>query len=252
MPSDADDKEFYDSDRQMKNIGVEVDLEGMRVRKAHDTASRLAFIRERLLRGKSLLDIGCGYGFFVGEAERAGYRAAGLERSKERRALASRVTQAPIFDIDLFRAGSKLGRYDLVTAFHVLEHVTRPIRFLARIREHLAKGGRLIIEVPNLDDHMIEASPAYRSFTWQRAHVSYFSPASLRRVLEAAGYKKIEVVGVQRYGLANMMNWMVTGKPQIEAPDFRTRGSLGWLEMCYKRRLEKGLKSDALLAVASP
>jgi len=250
MPDAADDRKFYNEDRQMRNLGVVPDLEGMRRRKAHDTASRMRLIKSEVKAGSSLLDVGCGYAFFVDEARRAGFRAEGLEVSSQRRALAREATPAPIHNLDLFTAGSRLGRYDAITAFHVIEHVSRPVPFLAAARKHLAKRGRLIIEVPNLDDLMVEASAPFRSFIWQRAHVSYFTPATLRRALRDAGFRSVEIRGVQRYGLGNMMNWMVSGKPQIESPDFGADGPLSWLEAQYKRRLERDLRSDALTAIA--
>jgi O-methyltransferase involved in polyketide biosynthesis len=94
----------------------------------------------------------------------------------------------------------------------VLEHVREPTRFLAQLAERLAPGGRLVVEVPNVDDALVRLYeiPAYRRFYYQKAHLWYFSASTLAEVLSQAGLTA-EVAGVQRYDLSNHLRWAISG-----------------------------------------
>ena len=251
FPDMAEEQEFYDSDRQTKNLDAGIDLAMLARKKAHDTARRVQFLQDHGFKpGASVLDVGSGYGMFLAEACRRGYRAVGVEISKERREKAAAITQAPILNVDLMEKTPEIGTFDAVVLFHVVEHLTQPQLLLNRLAGHLSKGGALLVETPNLDDLIAGLCPNYRRFRWQRAHVSYFSPRGLRRVLEQSGYRRVEIYGLQRYGVGNMLHWLLRGTPQIQQPSFETKGIGRRLEQGYKRWLERGLRSDTLMAVA--
>lgn len=138
--------------------------------------------------------------------------------------------------------------FDLVVLSHVLEHVPDPVGFLRQLRPLLGAGGHLLVELPNVDDALVAvyAVPAYLEFSYQKAHLFYFSEATLRRALEAAGYVGT-IQGVQRYDLSNHLRWMLTGKP----------GGQSYYEMltpsvhaAYADALIRAGRSDTLWAVA--
>ncbi|HVU03599.1 MAG TPA: class I SAM-dependent methyltransferase [Polyangiaceae bacterium] len=113
---------------------------------------RVRRIRRLVPRGR-LLDIGAGQGDF-GAIARAYYEVDGTEVSsegqrvaRERHGLALRLGDA--CEIDL-----PLGRYDVVTLWHVLEHVAEPRRLIARAHEVLSPGGVVCVAVPNTDDRL--------------------------------------------------------------------------------------------------
>jgi hypothetical protein len=85
--------------------------------------------------------------------------------------------------------------------------------------------GRLLIEVPNLGDELLNYEVNYRHFYWQQAHLSYFDAARLELALRKAGIKDFSIRGVQRYGLRNLihLHWLDEGKPQLTAPTFRVK-----------------------------
>ena len=251
LPDPAAEQEFYDSDRQTKNLDEGIDLAMLSRKKTHDTTRRIQFLQDHGFKpGTSLLDVGSGYGMFLAQAHRRGYRATGVEISEERRAKSATLTPAPVLNINLMESTGELGSFDVITLFHVVEHLTRPQPLLGCLARHLSGGGALLVEAPNLDDQMAGLCPPYRRFLWQRAHVSYFNPRGLQRVLEQAGYRRVEIFGVQRYGIGNTLHWMLRGTPQIEDPSFETEGAGRWVERVTKKWLERGLRSDTLMAVA--
>ena len=69
--------------------------------------------------------------------------------------------------------------------FQVLEHVDDPIAFLAQVRRYLRPGGRLIVEVPNVDDWLLSvfSVPGYEDFDYRAPHVFYYSTRTLREVM---------------------------------------------------------------------
>jgi len=79
-------------------------------------------------------------------------------------------------------------QFDLISMAHVLEHLPDPVRYLGRLRqEFLAPGGWLLIEVPNL----------YAHDSFEVAHLSAFSPHTLRQALVQAGWK---ITALRKHG----------------------------------------------------
>jgi 2-polyprenyl-3-methyl-5-hydroxy-6-metoxy-1,4-benzoquinol methylase len=210
-----EEKQFYDEDMQEKAIRKEVDLKNLRANFRYDVHRRAEFISGRFSKDMAILDVGCGYGFFLEEIVQRGYKIKGIKISRERRELAKTVTNVQILDINLAEPHVKVGieQVDIATLFHVLEHMVDPIEFCRNIRRLLRKKGCLIVEVPNVDELMLETCPAYNQFYWNRAHLNYFSKKTLTAVLKKAGFKEVEVTYVQRYGIENLCNWLTTGAP---------------------------------------
>lgn len=157
-------------------------------------AGRLALERWDWLRQQagfsvpaSSLDIGASSGEFVLLLAQQGVDAQGLEPHRgyaahAREHLGLAVTTGSLHErLHEFAQ----GQFDLISMFHVLEHLPDPVRSLARIRRHLSERGHVYIEVP---DMAAMCSPANAFF---RAHTLYFTAQSLRQTVEAAGFDVI-------------------------------------------------------------
>lgn len=201
-------------------------------------------------KNKQILDIGTGYGFFVEHMEKQGYKIEGIEIGRARREVAERICFSPIYSYNLVDElpDKMVSRYDIIVLFQVLEHIVSVNTFLKNIYKMMTKDAVLIIEVPNVDDHMLKISSSYNNFFWQKAHVSYFSSETLRKVLIQCGFNNINIHGVQRYSIKNSMNWLLNGKPQLKNPSYIIESELSWIDNYYKNKLSESLKSDTLLA----
>jgi len=250
MPSVKEDKEFYDKNQQAKNIKAPTNLNAIRKNSLYDTKRRADMVSRYVRKNQTILDFASGYGFFLQEMKRRGYRVTGIEISKERREASARVTKAKVLKINLLENDADLPTFDCITLFFALEHVNDPIPFLKIIRRHLKKKGRLILEVPNTDDILIAACEGYRNFYWQRAHLLYFNARTLKKAVRKAGFSIVDAFYIQRYSIENFMNWFITGKPQIKTPVFQTEGEYRWLEDYYKEQLTKKGKADTLILAA--
>lgn len=251
-PTPEEDHEYYGKNRQDRDTGKTIDIEKLQQNSSHDTARYVRFIQSRFTTDQRLLDVGAGYGFFVEALRKAGYQnVLGVDISEERIALAPPVTAVEILNADVTNPDEPLGRFDVVTLFHVLEHMHDPIAFLRDLRRlRLVDGGTMVCEVPNVDELLLEVSEAYHDFYWIRAHLNYFGRAILLTVLEQAGFRDIEIIYQQRYGLLNLANWLMFGKPQIDHPIFEIDPPYRFVEQFYRSQLEMQGRSDSLMAVA--
>ena len=250
MPTILEDRYFYDENFQSKNIGEPDDLKSMRSNSIYDTDRRANFISTHITKKQKILDIGSGYGFFLHEMNDRGYDITGIEISKKKREISSRVSTAKVLNINLIKEDLSLCNFDFITLFHVLEHIVNPIEFLKIIKKHLNDKGQLIIEVPNSEDMLLDACEKYRDFYWQRAHLYYFNYNTLKEIVEKSGFSIVDFFFVQRYSLDNFMNWFISGEPMIEKPVFETEGTYKWLEDYYKKHLCQTGRSDTLILIA--
>jgi 2-polyprenyl-3-methyl-5-hydroxy-6-metoxy-1,4-benzoquinol methylase len=151
-----------------------------------NAATRVAFVREHAPGGR-LLDAGAAGGAFVLEARAAGFAAQGIEPAP---AFARHAREAVGVDVRDGRLEDLAGTdetWDVVTMWHVLEHVPDPVAALRIVRDVLAPGGAVVLEVPNVASTAARMLGASWTHLDAEAHVSHFAPATLRLALERAG-----------------------------------------------------------------
>ncbi len=148
-----------------------------------------------LLRVRSsgtLLDVGCGMGDFCVLAREAGFRVAGTEVSHQAAEFGRSRCGLRIepWGVDEIAFGGET--FDILTMWHVLEHLPDPLRALRRLRGLLAEGGILAIEVPNVEDrkhNRLELPWPLNHAQSNLGHLYYYCETSLRNLLVRAGYR---------------------------------------------------------------
>lgn len=202
-----DDAEDFYKHSGMRN-GVRNCIGSLRVETEQDDVRRYRFT-ENYLRGKSVLDFGCGDGGYLVQAKKIAAKAEGVELEDAMR------EQLLSEGIGCYSSIEETGSYDVITMFHVLEHLTDPLAYIAKLREHLADNGILIIEVPNADDALLSqyGSNAFADFTYWNCHIYLYTNATLRMLLRKAGMDIEFIQQVQRYPLANHLYWLSEGRP---------------------------------------
>lgn len=132
------------------------------------------------------LDVGCGSGASLGVARALGWRGSGIETDVEAAARARAFTD-DLYVGDVLDAPFEAGRFDVVTAFHVLEHLPDPVAAVERMLGWLAPGGLLIVEVPNAGGLGARLFGAAWSGLELPRHLSHFTPVTLSRLIDRAG-----------------------------------------------------------------
>jgi SAM-dependent methyltransferase len=132
------------------------------------------------------LDVGCGSGGALGVAAALGWDVAGVEVDEAAAKKARRFSER-VHTGDLLGAPFGAGEFDVITAFHVLEHVPDPVAAVRRMLEWLASDGLLIVEVPNAGGLGARLFGRAWSGLELPRHLSHFTPASLERVAGQAG-----------------------------------------------------------------
>ena len=140
--------------------------------------------------GKEVFEIGSGSGFFLSLLAEQGLKASGLEPS------GSGVKYAKEnFGIELencfFEEYVSEKKYDLVIAFHVLEHFTDPVSALRKMKSLIKESGYLYLKVPRFDSW---ACKLYGKF-WHGydlpRHRTHFSKNGLIEILKAEGFETV-------------------------------------------------------------
>jgi 2-polyprenyl-3-methyl-5-hydroxy-6-metoxy-1,4-benzoquinol methylase len=160
-----------------------------------------AFLARRPPTGR-LLDVGCGLGFFIERASRAGWDVLGCDPSEAwAREARKRVGRDRVVHGDADHPDVRKHRFDLITAWDVIEHVFEPVPFLVQLRELLAPDGAVFLRTPNLAyvwplyglrrsvlRHEVELGPTN--------HLVLYTRWTLARALRAGGFQPVDWINL--------------------------------------------------------
>lgn len=197
-----------------------------------------------LIVGKKWLDVGCGDGLLFDEMAGSPSSATGVEPNSLQRTSASERGHTVVDGVE------KLGndKFDIITLFHVFEHLTDPIKFLRELKSHLEPGGTLLLEVPHARDFLLETLQCepFKQFTLWSEHLILHTRESLRRFLQSSDFSDITIRGHQRYPLSNHLYWLKSGKPG--GHDIWSQLNSGDLANSYEQMLQSIDQTDTLVA----
>jgi SAM-dependent methyltransferase len=149
------------------------------------------FLKER--QSSKLLDYGCGTGAFLKEMQSNGWHVSGIEPDDQARQKASSLTKEKINGPDKIYDFEKKS-FEVITLWHVLEHVHDLHETLAQLHNILTEGGLIVIAVPN---HLSRDADHYKA-SWAAydvpRHLYHFNPTSLQKLLGLHGLKIVKVL----------------------------------------------------------
>ena len=151
--------------------------------------------KERLIRRgaatKSLLDIGCGTGQFLEFTKKNGWRIDGVEVDPDARAMAAKATETEIHK-NLETIDGK--EYQVITLWHVLEHLPDLAKSVAQIKTLLATNGSIFIAVPNYLAYEARVYKHHWAAYDVPRHLYHFSPKSMQILAENNGLKIVNTI----------------------------------------------------------
>lgn len=139
-------------------------------------------------KGKTLFEIGSAAGFFLSEAEKKGYKVAGMELSSSeaeysKDKLGLDVISGSFLDDSIFPNET----FDAVCAFFVIEHFPNAELVFERISKLLKPGGLLFLGLPSLNGPSFQTNPEEWFRTHPSDHFWDYSPDSLKKMLKMYG-----------------------------------------------------------------
>jgi SAM-dependent methyltransferase len=140
----------------------------------------------------SLLDIGSGTGAFANEMRKAAWEVTGLEPVEEAREAAWKnheIRLEPAEKINTLPGSA----FDVITLWHVLEHVHDLHVYLDRLRDMLKENGKMFIAVPNYTSLDAGVYKEYWAAYDVPRHLYHFSPGSMKRLLERHGFRLLDL-----------------------------------------------------------
>lgn len=199
-----------------------------------------------VISNKKWMDVGTGAGGILDLLEPIAERAVAVE--PQQRALDSLKEEN-------YEAYSDISEvpyddFDVITLFHVFEHLTEPLELLKIAYDKLKVGGKLIVEVPHANDFLFSFLDLeeFKKFTFWSEHLVLHNRYSLSALLEEANFRNTVISGFQRYNLANHLHWLKEKKPG---------GHINWsmlatdqLDSAYSSMLEKIDMTDTIIAIA--
>jgi len=205
-----------------------------------------------VLSNKKLLDFGCGTGGFLLKAQNLAAITHGVELETHLNSHYKNRNLTVFQNLSDIPNDIQGGReYDIITMFHVLEHIPDPKSILIELSEILADGGQIIVEVPNADDALLtlyQCEP-FSNFTYWSCHLFLFTVKTLKMLFSQVNLKVNYTKQIQRYPLANHLYWLANGKPGghqkwnfLNSPELHT---------AYEKQLAAIGKCDTILASVS-
>lgn len=163
------------------------------------------------IRGKEWLDFGCGLGGMLDEIGKEAKCAVGLEPNEQRLQICESKGHQVMANLEEIDNNS----LDIITMFHVMEHLTNPLEILLQLWAKLRLGGILLIEVPHARDALFNLydCESFKQFTFWSEHLVLHTRQSLELLIRESGFQKIYVTGYQRYPLANHLYWLAKSNP---------------------------------------
>jgi 2-polyprenyl-3-methyl-5-hydroxy-6-metoxy-1,4-benzoquinol methylase len=166
---------------------------------------RLAISIKKMLPSKNgagalrALDVGCGGGTAVAAFKTAGWKAVGIDLN-ETAIKAGKDLGLNLYATDI--AEVEPQSFAVVTAFHVLEHVSSPKAFLNQCARLLVPRGILVIDVPNYGSRNSRSLREHWPNLYPRLHLYQFTAATLKKYLDTSNLDEICLRKIAGYGPA--------------------------------------------------
>ena len=194
IPTEDTIGEYYKSENYVSHSGTK---KGFVNRVYHIVRSRAIKQKENLAakysKEKVILDIGCGTGDFLGYCKSQNWKTLGLEPDQSARKIALESNAIEAKDLShLYEIES--NTFDVISMWHVLEHVYNLNEDIEQYKKILKKEGVLIVAVPNCSSKDAEH---YKS-SWAAydlpIHLYHFRPDNMKQLFSKHGMEVVEIL----------------------------------------------------------
>lgn len=191
-------------------------------------------------KGK-LLDIGCGVGDFIHTAEKNGWKCIGVEPSEEAKTIARKRIRANIITSEELEQIPEAS-FDLITMWHVLEHVDNLKWQIEQLQRLIKPQGRIMIAVPNYKSYDAQFYKELWAAYDVPRHLCHFDKNTLTKIFKSKGLelKKTEKLIWDAYYISYMSEQykhhslpLVKGIVRGLISNFKARKTGEWSSLVY-------------------
>jgi len=164
-----------------------------------------------MVTNKSWLDVGTGNGGVLAALSPFARKAVAVEP----KTISREVLIEEGYEVYSTIEDIVYDEFEVVTLFHVFEHLTNPLEILQLIWNKMQPGGYVVIEVPHANDFLLSFLnlECFKDFTFWSEHIILHTRKTLEVFLDKVHFVDIVTKGYQRYPLANHLYWLGEQKP---------------------------------------
>lgn len=239
-------EEFYQSKEYRDKLEGTADVADYYKFHDFEVLDKFMYCGTTIFRNKKVADIGCGGGGFLDFLSGVASDIIAVEPSSEyRKSLLNRGYHTYTYAAEAVKEWA--GMLDVVSSFDVIEHVDDPVEFMEDVYNLLMDGGTGIIGTPTDCPVMrkLLGKIYEKELLYSYQHNWILSSEGFRMCCEKAGFRKVVIKQVQRYGISNMIGW-ANNKRAVghNKYDFVTES----LDAVYKAELERLGMADYIIA----
>ena len=222
---ELDLKEHYENDNQDNEIKLFSNKTNKEIEDAYFNVNtkrvkRIENYNISINKNSKIIDIGSGLLYFpklMKDKYKCNVESIELSTARINKGLSILDISKNYFKIhncllDKEFAEKNKNNYDLVTIWHVLEHVENVYEMVNDAFQILKPGGTLIIETPNEDDYLLQFDN-YKSIMYQIHHLSYFTNVIFEKICNDLNITNYKIKYYHRYDIKNFIG-LILNNPQ--------------------------------------
>jgi 2-polyprenyl-3-methyl-5-hydroxy-6-metoxy-1,4-benzoquinol methylase len=184
---------YYESEEYISHSNIKTGIinRAYHVVRSITTKQKVELINRNSSAKGAVLDYGCGTGIFLAACKNDGWEIRGIEPNDKAREEATNQTGEIIAKDLQDIAGEK---FEVITLWHVLEHIHTLNETLAELIDQLQDDGTMIIAVPNADSHDAQLYKADWAAYDVPRHLYHFTQSTMKRLLKKHKMKLQEVL----------------------------------------------------------
>ncbi|MFD2529789.1 class I SAM-dependent methyltransferase [Polaribacter marinaquae] len=179
-PVPADLENYYKSENYISHTDSKKSLFDKVYQKVknHTLKQKLSLLNSFKTETKSVLDVGAGTGDFLKVCKNNSWETFGVEPSLDAKKIAE--TKGIFLESDLFEISNK--KFDVITLWHVLEHVESLKKTIKTLKKLLKPNGRVVVAVPNYKSYDAKYYKEYWAAYDVPRHLWHFSQCSIHKL----------------------------------------------------------------------
>lgn len=195
-PKSSEAGPYYQSENYISHSNTEKGFINQLYQKVRNITLRLKtnWIEPEKKEGKNLLDVGCGTGHFLQASQKRGWNIHGMELDPVTASKASKLTGKTIYP--QLNNIPESESFQVISLWHVLEHVYEIHDYFKFFKKHLAQNGKLFLALPNCQSYDAQYFKEHWAAYDVPRHIYHFTPETIQSIANLYGFSLKEKRGL--------------------------------------------------------